>query len=498
MKHFNFLLLVLFIPLTIISQDLTEGLLVNDLELHPMQEMAKPAYLETITDPSFGTTIRRITNAQPGQVIVPMYSTIQAWNADESRMIIYNQSIGDHQLLDGETYEYIRDLDDFSPLDLEQIFWDFQAPDILYYPESGTRDFIRYNVETQSKEVLMNMEEISGCTGFISMGNDVQMMSWDSDVFSFRCENSTAYNYRISTGELTEFNFNGGVSYVAPMPGPSGDNFYHSQDVYDADGNYSMMLNQSSGEHACLGQMSNGNDALYAVSFAQGPQGGCLANLAAHDLVTGSCTPLISQDQGYDYPKSGTHISALAHKNTDGAWVAASMIGFEEDGVALLDQELVVAKVENGEVTVCRIGHHRSDENEFNYWGEPHAVISPKGTRVLFGSDWSGAEDGESVDCYVVELPSYSVSTITNVRPFLPFFPAFSVVPISDSEILVKSDNPRDYIGQMEIFNAQGALVATLNLNNERMRYEVPMANGIYVYRQIFEGEVLSTGKFKN
>jgi len=117
---------------------------------------------------------------------------------------------------------------------------------------------------------------------------------------------------------------------------------------------------------------------------------------------------------------------------------------------------------------------------------------------VLFGSDWSGVEDGESVDCYVVELPSYSVSTITNVRPFLPFFPAFSVVPISDSEILVKSDNPRDYIGQMEIFNAQGALVATLNLNNERMRYEVPMANGIYVYRQIFEGEVLSTGKFKN
>jgi len=356
MKHFNFLLLVLFIPLTIISQDLTEGLLVNDLELHPMQEMAKPAYLETITDPSFGTTIRRITNAQPGQVIVPMYSTIQAWNADESRMIIYNQSIGDHQLLDGETYEYIRDLDDFSPLDLEQIFWDFQAPDILYYPESGTRDFIRYNVETQSKEVLMNMEEISGCTGFISMGNDVQMMSWDSDVFSFRCENSTAYNYRISTGELTEFNFNGGVSYVAPMPGPSGDNFYHSQDVYDADGNYSMMLNQSSGEHACLGQMSNGNDALYAVSFAQGPQGGCLANLAAHDLVTGSCTPLISQDQGYDYPKSGTHISALAHKNTDGAWVAASMIGFEEDGVALLDQELVVAKVENGGCCLDLIG----------------------------------------------------------------------------------------------------------------------------------------------
>ena len=37
--------------------------------------------------------------------------------------------------------------------------------------------------------------------------------------------------------------------------------------------------------------------------------------------------------------------------------------------------------------------------------GEPHAVISPTGTRVLYASDWSGAQDGHSIDCYVVELP---------------------------------------------------------------------------------------------
>ena len=37
--------------------------------------------------------------------------------------------------------------------------------------------------------------------------------------------------------------------------------------------------------------------------------------------------------------------------------------------------------------------------------GEPHAVICPTGTRVLYASDWSGAQDGHSIDCYVVELP---------------------------------------------------------------------------------------------
>jgi hypothetical protein len=126
----------------------------------------------------------------------------------------------------------------------------------------------------------------------------------------------------------------------------------------------------------------------------------------AHDLTIGECFDVISRRQGYDYAKTGTHISALAHRNP--GWIAASMIGYQEDGQALLDQELVITNVQDKDnVQIYRIGHHRADENEFDYWGEPHAVISPTGTRVLFGSDWSGAEDGQSVDSYVVELPEY-------------------------------------------------------------------------------------------
>lgn len=83
------------------------------------------------------------------------------------------------------------------------------------------------------------------------------------------------------------------------------------------------------------------------------------------------------------------------------------MIGYEEDGQTLLDQELVLARVEKGNVQVYRIGHHRADENEFDYWGEPHAMLSPAGTRVLYGSDWNGNEDGKPVDSYVVELPAF-------------------------------------------------------------------------------------------
>ena len=392
----------------ILAQDLSMGLLVNDLSARPMQALAKPGYLQTAIDPSFGTTIRRISNAAPGEEIVPVYSTVQAWNADESLMILYKTGFG-HLLLDGMNYQFIRNLDDINPKDVEQLFWDFDDPDKLYYLEQGSQAFIAYQISTQIKSIIVDLDQIvTNCSGSFSMGDDVQMMSWDSDVFSFRCNNDRAYYYRISTSTLTEINVNS-VQEIAPMPGPSGQYFYHATDVYDAQGQYHRKLNEAKIEHSCIGKLTNGHDAHFAVTFDPSPQGGCEGNIIAHDLRTGDCFEIISQSLGYQYSQSGTHISALAHKNTEGGWIAASMIGYDKDGQSLLDQELVIAKADQGNVKVCRIGHHRSDESEFDYWGEPHAVISPTGTRVLFGSDWSGAEDGQSVDSYVVELPVHDI-----------------------------------------------------------------------------------------
>jgi hypothetical protein len=450
MKLIYLLTFILLFPVLINAQDLTYGLVVNDLENHPMQPKAKPDYLDTIIDPSFGTTIRRITDAGEGNVIKPMYSTVQAWNADESLMIVYNQSTGNHQLLDGMTYEFIRNLD-FRPSDIEDIFWDFYDSDILYYLNASTDNFIRYHVSTQSKDTIVNLNTIAGCDGAIALGNDVQMMSWDSDVIGFRCGNETAYSYRISTDKMTEFDISN-VNWVAPTSAPSGNLFYHRTNVYDSSGSLLFELNEANTEHSCLGRLANGNDAHFAVAFEQGPQGGCMGNIVAHDLTTGECFPVISQSQGYPYPKSGTHISAVTHKNTDGGWVAASMMGFSQDGQNLLDQELVIAKADEGNIKICRIGHHRSDEDEFDYWGEPHACISPTGTRVLFGSDWSGIEDGESIDCYVVELPSFDNSGIIEQK--------------ASEDLLRISPNPAKDICEIS-FNGTGEELYSIKIFNE-------------------------------
>lgn len=470
-KNTHFLLFILFY-LHSYSQDLSQGYIANDLVQHPMQALSKPGYLSSVADPSFpNTSIRRISNAAPGNFIVPMYSTIQSWNADESLMLVYGS--GEHRLLNGTDYTFIRELTDFSPDDLEAIFWHFTDPEILFYMDNATDELVRYNVNTQVKTVLVNIRTISSCpnTEVVSGGNDIQMMSWDSDVFSFRCGNNAAYYYRISTGVLTQFNITN-INFTAPMPFPSGNLFYHNRSVYDANGDFVRDLNIGSTEHSCLGRLSNGDDAYFAIAFEQGPNGGCQGSLVAHNATIDNCFS-ITPVSDYAYPKSGTHISALAHANTEGGWVAVSSMGYQLDGVQILDQELYIAKVNANDANVYRVAHHRSDEDDFDYWGEPHVTISPTGTRLLFGSDWSGTEDGISVDSYVAELNTFTLSSEEfTANIILKIFPN----PVKESLSILTEEKNLSY----EIYSITGKRVLQSKLNQEKTINTETLSNGVY------------------
>jgi hypothetical protein len=92
----------------------------------------------------------------------------------------------------------------------------------------------------------------------------------------------------------------------------------------------------------------------------------------------------------------------MAHRRP--GWVVVSVQGHPA-GLGVLDSEILLANTAPGG-SVCRIAHHRSygSNGSQGYWAEPHAVPSPSGTRILFGSDWGNSG---TVDTYVVELPSY-------------------------------------------------------------------------------------------
>jgi hypothetical protein len=371
--------------------------LITDTDAHPMSALAKPARLAAATDPEFGTRIVRVTDVAGdtgGDVIKPMYSTIPAWNADESRLILYEVG-GGHRLYDGHTYEFIRSLN-IDPPDLEQVYWHPADPDVLFYADGN--ELIQYSV---SDDNGTSVHTFSWCSQ-VSGGDDPMYIAWDGNSIGFRCEDTgEAFVYHLDT-DSESARVDG--ADLGPQVGPSGNTVYLAGDVYDGSMTFLRTLDLDNPyDHASLGQLAGGHDTLNIVGYDPGPGGSGVGTLVVFDLTTGDDFVVVGQDTGYPYPPSGTHISAVAHHAP--GWVAVSVVGNDLDGQDVLDNELLLADTNTGEV--CRIGHHRSHgrDGPQGYWAEPHASISPSGTRVVFGSDWGG---GETVDTYVVELPSYN------------------------------------------------------------------------------------------
>lgn len=373
--------------------------LVTDTDPHPMTPLARPAVGVAVTDPEFGTNIRRITDVGAGGVLKPMYSTVPAWNADESYLILYHTGdvSGRHELYDGRTYQFIKVLN-IEPADLEQVYWHTANPNTLYYVNRTQQALIRYDVVAGTKQTLHTFT----CTGDVTSGGDPMFTSWDSRKIGLTCRQSASqrevFAHDIGTG--AEGPRLATTLDVAPQPGPGGQLFYFMGDVLDASMSLVRSLDLGSPqEHASLGALANGHDTYNAVSFG----GNHIGALVVHDLTDASARVVVGPATGYPYPPSGTHVSAVAYRQP--GWVFVSSVGATPDGQAVLNNELYIADANPGGV-VCRVAHHRSwaQSGPQGYWAEPHVVPSPSGTRLLFGSDWGGAN---TVNAYVVELPSY-------------------------------------------------------------------------------------------
>ena len=412
--------------------DLCEGLPTHTdrVEVRPVK---KPPFMRRYRDPAFGATVMRISDAATGEVFKPAYSTVQAWNADESRMILYRSGPNPgHVLLDGRSYEYIKDLDMF-PSDLEEVFWSHSDPNVFYYVSKYKQDlghFQRYDVRDDSKELVREFSELCG-KGMPVAGGDAHMQSLDDDLFGFRCRNDAgrwkAFTYRLSTDEVHAMDIGEGTDYDdwrAPSVGPSGRHVILegrslSADLSTVEATFDMARNH---EHSNLGTTHDGQDALFQTVFDPSPDGCAkddmwngVGHLTVHVLATGECRPVVNEADGYPYTTSGTHVSAQAYRRP--GWVVMSSIGYDQfewfsNGrkAPALFSEIYLVNTDPENETVCRVAQHRSFAKHAKagdyiaYFGEPHATSSPSGTRIVFGSDWY---DSGSVDAYVIELPAY-------------------------------------------------------------------------------------------
>ena len=406
-------------PLSSTTSLLCSGYRENDLSNRPMPALTRPQPGASYQDPMFGSKITRVTNAASiaSGVMRNLYSTIQAWNADESKMILWHRGDG-HYLYDGNSYELIARLN-IAPADIEQVYWSQTDPDTFLYvnvavgltvntPNGAYRlngkELISYSIENQQYTVLKDFN--AQCpNGSITAGGDPQMISDDSDVIGLRCGDQ-GFSYQISNDKITLLAES--ASFAAPQSFPSGNRYYHRGQVLDENLEVERSLALGAvNEHSSLGKLGTGEDAYFSVGFNANSSGSCdgaIGSLVVHDASGSDCSVLVGPATGYPYTLSGTHISAVANKNP--GWAVVSSVGYGIEGDSLLEQELYLANTHEDRRTVCRIGHHRSSgrRGSIGYFAEPHPVISPSGTRILFNSDWNNSGQ---VDAYVLELPSF-------------------------------------------------------------------------------------------
>ena len=395
--------------------DLCTGL-VTDKSPRPKAAVSRPAKGVAFKDAAFGTRVLRITDVRADfgkEIIRPMYSTIPAWNIDESRLVLWIRDKG-HALFDGRTYAFLGMLD-VDPSDIEQLYWDAKDPDLLWYNVSAEegdrslRQLTHYRVSSGEKTVIYNYPSAGRPRASnVDNGGDPQYPSWDMALWGVRVElrgdaGSEKFAFSLPAKKEGKRVANDGAT---PQACPSGGCMWvpekrGSRVIEPRTMQTVRQLKLWGDEHGNLGRNAAGEDFFAAVQFDSNPAG----TLIVENLQTGEVKPIVSPANGYPYPPSGTHISAVAFRAR--GWVAVSIVG-KPEGKQVLHQELLLANVDSGRV--CRIAHHHSfgKNGRFDYWAEPHVTISPSGTRVVFASDW---DNGNSVDTYVVELPAYKPPT---------------------------------------------------------------------------------------
>jgi hypothetical protein len=120
------------------------------------------------------------------------------------------------------------------------------------------------------------------------------------------------------------------------------------------------------------------------------------------DLATGAVTPLWAID--FSHTAIGLHFSGLAYDQPGWALISTH----DDDPVihTWMDDQVFAVELRAGG-RVVRLAHThslRDDEQELDYWAEPHASVNHDFTRVVFGTNWGRTGTGQ-VEMYLIALP---------------------------------------------------------------------------------------------
>jgi len=346
-----------------------------------------PAKGATYTDPVFGTSIKRLSDAmnmtdnagRGGLTTVSTeYSTASPFNRDNSRLILQHNSY--YGLYDGNG-TYLQDLP-FAVNASTEPRWSRSDANALFYVSGNS--LMKLDVASGASSLVRTFSEY----GSIS-GKGESDISRDGDHFVFAGDNRYVFVYEISTGAKGQVLDTAGRAfnnlYIASNNSvalgwiATGSGRFSGVELFDRNMNFQRQLTHAIG-HQHLTSDTNGEDVLIWTNSNDAQPIACSNGIVKVRLSDARQTCLLQLDWSL-----AVHITA---GDGDGwAYVETYAPGnpFPQSSAwAPYANEIIQVRLDGSETR--RLVHHRSRPFD-SYVYQPKATVSRDGSKLVFASN---------------------------------------------------------------------------------------------------------------
>jgi hypothetical protein len=396
---------------------------VTDLEVRQTPSLPEPAARVPFRDPVFGTCLVRVTDRDtdlspddPSTGLKNEYSRVQSFNANGSRILVRSIEAMWY-LYDAQTLQPLGQL----PLGAEPR-WDAADPDLIYFSD-GTR-LMAYNVGTGEQTLVHEFANHfpgqslaavwtryegrpSADTRYWGlMAEDEQWMTIAFLVYDRQSDQVVASRDMRGVPGIEE-----DIDHVTISP--LGNYFLASFDHYCEHGQL------GDDAHPCGlmvydRDLANGRSLLRIIGHydpaldAEGREVIIFQDIdqdsiSMLDLASGTVTALWPID--FSHTSIGLHFSGCAFQRP--GWALVCTADGDPGAYTWMDDQVFAVELKPGG-RVVRLAHTHSlvdEEQEHDYWAEPHASVNLDFTRILFTTNWGRSGTGQ-VEMFLIDLPA--------------------------------------------------------------------------------------------
>jgi hypothetical protein len=344
-----------------------------------------PAAGGSYVDPTFGTSIRRLSDAlaTPDDAsggtltfIMNEYSTPSIYNGDDSYFVLGHQS---YFAIYGKDGRYVKD----APLEMNastEPRWSRRNPNVVYFKSGNALK--QYDVTTGQIVVVHTFAEYARVTG-----RGESDICFDGDHFVLVGDDREIFVYEISTDRKGPVFSTDGHDFDSVYISAdddvtitwlqAGTGRFQGIELFDRSMNFLRQVARAGG-HMDMTRDANG-DAVLVWANGGDPDPICDNGIVKIRLSDAQQTCLLTLDESL-----AAHVSG-----SDQDWVVVSTYAPSDPSPGgawpVYTNEILRLNLAGGPVE--RLAHHRSrPSNDYNW--EPKATINRDGTRIVYGSNF--------------------------------------------------------------------------------------------------------------